>query len=118
MTEDLPLPILFTEEELDSALYPPPQPTAPVAPKYDPLAVLERTFPRIHQRVNLLWGSVELYNYLNDMILDDRHFGSGKERQGFPKEVLEALLHIHKQHSKFAGVIEHIPIADKWTNCK
>lgn len=117
MEDDLPLPVLFSEDELDEILYQTiakePEPVV-----YDPMPIIEQHFPRIHMRIKLLWGSIELYNYLNDIILDDRHFANGQMRQGFPKEVLEALLHIHKLHTRLAGVIEHIPVADKWTNAK
>ena len=109
--EILPLPTLFSEDELDAALYPAPVP-------YDPLAVIGKQYPRIQERIRLLWGSIELYNYLNNIILDDRHYATGQMRQGFDHDTLQALLHIHKQHSILAGVIEHIPVSDKWFNCK
>jgi hypothetical protein len=43
----------------------------------------------------MMWGYVELQNYLSTIILDERG-----DRQGFPKPVLAALMEVHKRHSK------------------
>lgn len=65
--------------------------------------ILEQ-FPRIGNRILLLWGTVELQNYLHTLIIDERG-----DRQGFPPPVIEAILQIYKDHEKL------IPDDDKDT---
>ena len=60
--------------------------------------ILIENFPRIGNRIVLLWGSIDLQNYLNTLIVDERG-----GRQGFPHPVAEALLRIHTKHSKIVS---------------
>ena len=60
--------------------------------------ILIETFPRIGNRIVLLWGSVDLQNYLNDLIIDERG-----GREGFPYPVAEAILLIHGEHNKIVS---------------
>lgn len=68
---------------------PPPPPVIP------PRVLLKSKFPRIHERVEVLWGTLELHKYLEQTLFTDR---SG--RQGFPKDVMHALGQIHGEHRK------------------
>ena len=42
----------------------------------------------------MLWGNFELDEYLNRLILAGR-----EDREGFPREVMAALMKLHRQHS-------------------
>ena len=59
------------------------------------VVLLIEKFPHIGNRIELLWGTVDLQNYLNTLIVDER---SG--RKGFPHLVAGALLRIHTEHHK------------------
>jgi hypothetical protein len=73
---------------------PPPAPTLPadIAPD---VAVIQEKYPRIGNRIALLWGSAELQKFLNELIFDARG-----DRQGFPPDAAEILLRIHRYHGK------------------
>jgi hypothetical protein len=75
---------------------PPPAITMPPGlPSH--LWLIWEQFPRIGEKISMMWGYVELQNYLSAIILDERG-----NRQGFPKPVLAALMEIHQRH---AGMI-------------
>jgi hypothetical protein len=59
------------------------------------LSIVWEQFPRIGEKISLMWGYVELQEYLSAIILDERG-----GRLGFPKPVLAALLEIHRRHAK------------------
>lgn len=59
-----------------------------------PLIIIERRFPRIARSIETLWGHRELDNYLTNLILADRD-----GREGFPPEILGALLKLANQHT-------------------
>lgn len=59
-----------------------------------PLVVVRRQFPRIASAVELMWGDRALDGYLQKLILSDRG-----DRDGFPKDVLAALLKLYDQHN-------------------
>lgn len=75
----------------------PKAPPAPIIPAGIPAhaAIIWEKYPRIGEKISLMWGYVELQNYLSDIICDKRG-----GRQGFPAPVMEALLEIYKRHSK------------------
>lgn len=66
---------------------------APPPPKIPPRKVIGEKFPKILVRIELLWGSLELHNYLEHTLFTDR-----SNRQGFPVDVLRALGEIHTEH--------------------
>lgn len=70
---------------------PPPPP-----PKIPPRILLKKKFPHILERVELLWGSLELHKYLQQTLFTER-----SNRQGFPQDVMQALGEIHIEHTKF-----------------
>jgi hypothetical protein len=71
------------------------------------VGMIMEKYPRIGNRISMLWGSVELQKYLNDLICDGR-----ADRQGFPPTIAAALMRIHKDHGKL------VPENDKgaWSN--
>ncbi|MGA8863571.1 MAG: hypothetical protein WBM09_01070 [Gallionella sp.] len=58
------------------------------------LLLIEK-FPHVGNRIELMWGTADLQNYLNTLIVEAR---SG--RKGFPHLVAGALLRIHTEHYK------------------
>jgi hypothetical protein len=75
----------------------PQMPAAEVAPptKIPPRKVIGEKFPKILTRIELLWGSMELHNYLEHTLFTDR-----SNRQGFPVDVLQALGELHVEHTR------------------
>jgi len=67
----------------------------PAPPKIPPREILAAKFPKILERINLLWCSPELHNYLEKTLFTDR-----SNREGFPKDVLQALGEIHIEHTR------------------
>ena len=65
------------------------------APKIPPRKIIGEKFPKILTRIELLWGTIELHNYLEHTVFTDR-----SNRQGFPVEVLKALGEIHVEHEQ------------------
>ncbi len=59
------------------------------------LSIIWEQYPRIGEKISVMWGYVELQNYLSTIILDERG-----DRQGFPKSVLAALMEVHQRHAK------------------
>lgn len=77
---------------------PPPPP-----PKIAPRDLLKQKFPRILERINLLWGTVELHRYFRDTLFNDRD-----KRQGFPADVMAALGQLNSEHQQLlarSGII-------------
>ncbi len=70
-------------------------PIDPPKPKVPPRDILKDRFPRILDKINLLWGSKELHQYFQDTVFMDRD-----KRQGFPPEVMDALGQLHNEHQR------------------
>jgi hypothetical protein len=51
------------------------------------ISALEQRFPRIAKEISILWGSNEINDYIDSLLLDNRG-----ERMGFPIEVLDELM--------------------------
>ena len=60
----------------------------------DPWPIIERGFPRIAEKIREMWGKRALDDYFAKLVVDER--GS---RQGFPLEVLSAILEVARLHS-------------------
>ena len=90
-------PSLMSDDELDKAtedrrheLYDPfRQPERP-----DPWPIIERSFPRIAAAIRRDWGKWALDDYLSKLAMDDRG-----GRQGFPPDVLSAIMEIARLHA-------------------
>jgi len=67
----------------------------PPPPKIAPRDLLKQKFPRILDRINLLWGSVELHNYFRETLFNNR-----EKRQGFPPDVMAALGQLNSEHQQ------------------
>ena len=82
---------------MDIKISAPKAPVAPVMPAGVPahLSIIREQFPRIGEKISLMWGYVELQKHLSSIILDERG-----NRDGFPKPVLDALVEIHRRHAK------------------
>jgi hypothetical protein len=79
----------FELPKVEEKLPPPPPPKIP------PRHILKEKFPRILERIELLWGSKELHNYFEHTLFTDR-----SNRQGFPEDVMVALGELHNEHFK------------------
>ncbi len=81
--------------ELDFEL-PAPKPKVeapPPPPKIPPREVLKHKFPRILEKIELLWGTLELHHYFEQTQFMDR-----EKRQGFPDDVIDALGQLNNEH--------------------
>lgn len=103
-------PPLFTPDEVDLQRY--GHPILPQAEVVDPIGVLRDEFPRIAERIELMWGSPELQEYLSSLIMDNRHYATGQHRQGFPAPVIDALLKLYQRHTNAMTLHPD----DKWHN--
>lgn len=84
------------------------QEAAPPPPKADPRVVLKQKFPRILNKIESLWGTMELHRYFQQTQFMDRD-----GRQGFPPEVVDALGQLNAEHEKLlltSGILK----ADVW----
>lgn len=76
---------------------PAPTPPKPAAPpprmQVPPREVLKQKFPRILDKIELLWGTLELHRYFQQTQFMDR-----EKRQGFPDDVIEALGQLNNEH--------------------
>jgi hypothetical protein len=61
----------------------------------DPWPIIARAFPRIAETIRKDWGKRVLDDYLSQLAVDER--GS---RQGFPPDVLTAILEIARLHAE------------------
>ena len=59
------------------------------------LLIIHSTFPRIGKGIELMWGDKGFPKYMGKLIADGRF-----DRQGFPFEVLEALMKLQLLHDK------------------
>ena len=57
------------------------------------ISALEKRFPRIVDKIVLMWGTQEFPDFLNSMMIDKRG-----DRQGFPLEVLEEMMFLTTLH--------------------
>lgn len=56
-------------------------------------ALVQDQFPKIGEKITLMWGSVLLQRYLGNFIFDERG-----GRQGFSMPVLSALMRLYDYH--------------------
>lgn len=54
---------------------------------WDEISAIEKRFPRIANEMCSHWGTQEIDNYIDSMLLDDRG-----DRMGFPIDVLDELM--------------------------
>jgi hypothetical protein len=107
--QEIEFPSLFTDAELDSQ--PSLQKENSVFQKraedYHPLPIIEEKFPRIAEIIKGTWGTPELDNYFDKLLIDKRG-----DRAGFPPEVVQAMLTLSQQHIQTFGFRT---LSDCWT---
>lgn len=86
----------------------PKVPDAPVLPPSiaPDFSLIQERFPKIGEKITLMWGSVALQEYLNKTIFDERG-----GRQGFPMPVVSALMRLHEYHGT---LMPEVKAADAW----
>jgi hypothetical protein len=62
------------------------------------LSYIENHFPRIGEKITLMWGAKEFPEYLNSLMIDDRG-----DREGFPFEVIEEMMFLLEIHDYRLG---------------
>ena len=70
--------------------------TDPKDPHY--VSAIENGFPRIAERIGLLWGADDFPDYLNSLMIDKRG-----DRQGFPFDVLDEFMFLSELHDFRTG---------------
>jgi hypothetical protein len=68
----------------------------PVDPNY--VSSLEKRFPRIVDKITMMWGAKEFPEFLSSLMIDDRG-----DRQGFPLDVIEEMMFLHEIHDARQG---------------
>lgn len=70
-------------------------------------------YPHIKKRIELIWGTVPLDQYLNSLLLDTRE----GHRQGFPMEVASAIASLAKSNLEYLESIGINPDeSDIWSS--
>lgn len=62
-------------------------------------SILDGSYPRIAEKIELLWGHNELYLYLDQMMVVEK----GRERNGFPLAVMKELQILREIHTRLYG---------------
>jgi hypothetical protein len=73
-------------------------PKVPTAPTLPPdlvadFVLIQEQFPKVSEKITLMWGAVTLQEYLSKTIFDERG-----GRKGFPLPIVSALMRIHEYH--------------------
>ena len=100
--EASPFPSIMTEEQVEAAA------AARRHERYDPFRrkerpdpwpIIEQRFPRIAGTIRERWGKRVLDDYFGKLVIDDRG-----GRQGFPPEVLSAIMEVARLHADQFGL--------------
>lgn len=62
----------------------------------DILSVLESNYPKVAEKINATWGTLQCRQYLDDLCIDDRC--DVKPRQGFSFEILMLIEDLLDEH--------------------
>lgn len=103
-------PALFSDEEFDSFFKERQSSSSEPAARVlsDPeqliqsIATISVRFPHITTRIEAIWGSNELQEYLSRLITETQR-SNGDKRQGFPPDIMAHLLKIHNIHFRSLG---------------
>jgi hypothetical protein len=84
----------------------PQQPALPpgMVPDY---SLIQQQFPKVAEKIALMWGTSGLQDYFNKTIFDERG-----GRQGFPMPIVSALMRLHEYHSTLIPSVS--PVGDAW----
>ena len=63
-----------------------------------------KKFPHVYEKVNGLWGTNECHDYLHEIVVN----GFGRNRKGFPDDVIAELLWLGNMHPYVP------PVRDIW----
>ena len=90
-------------------------PKAPPAPPLPPgiapaFALIREKYPRVGEKISVMWGTVGLQEYLSKTIFDVRG-----GRQGFPMPVVSALMQLHEYHDT---LVPQVRSEDAWEDAK
>jgi hypothetical protein len=83
-------------------------PGAPILPPdiAPDFSLIQEQFPKVGEKISVMWGSVALQDYLSKTIFDERG-----GRQGFPMPIVSALMRLHEYHGTLMPVTKS---ADAW----
>lgn len=59
-------------------------------------SVLDKNFPKITEKIKLMWGYPEFYLYMEQLLVAEKE----RERKGFPLAALEELATLHEIHER------------------
>lgn len=62
--------------------------------------LLESKFPHVLEKIVCLWGSPEAEDYFTDLLQPNGRGGGRMDRDGFPDQVWQEILHLKVQHNK------------------
>ncbi|PSJ17308.1 hypothetical protein [Nitrosomonas supralitoralis] len=62
----------------------------------DKESLLDKNYPRIAEMLKLHWGYIEIYQYINKLLIVDKD----RNRQGFPVEALQEIYILQEIHEK------------------
>jgi hypothetical protein len=92
----------------------PKKPSAPALPPgiASDFSLVQERFPKIGEKIALIWGTVGLQTYLSKTIFDERG-----GRQGFPLPVVSALMRLYEFHETLLPPLETTP-EQVWDDAK
>ena len=71
------------------------------------VGLIREHHPRIVEKIIQLWGSIELHNYLDSIIFDERG-----GRKGFPEPISAALFRIYETHGDLIKIPKNNDVWD------
>jgi hypothetical protein len=100
---------LFSDSEIDALLA--PEETTDNAPVQSddpriPMKIVEETIPRIGKMIKVKWGRPDFYPYMDELLFSNR-----PDRQGFPQDMLTALIKLQSIHHKTIDNNKHMDIS-------
>ena len=86
-------------------------PKTPGAPQLPPdlasdFSLIQQQFPKVSEKITLMWGGVALQDYLSKTIFDERG-----GRQGFPLPIVSALMRLQEYHGTLMPSVRN---GDAW----
>jgi hypothetical protein len=92
----------------------PKKPSAPALPLgiASDFSLVQERFPKLGEKILLMWGTSSLQTYLSKTIFDERG-----GRQGFPLPIVSALMRLYEYHEKLLPGAVTTP-AQIWEDAK
>lgn len=81
----------------------PKAPSAPALPAgiAPDFTLIHEQFPKVGDKIALMWGTARLQEYFNKTIFDERG-----GRQGFPMPIVSALMRLYEYHGTLMPSVE------------